>query len=1073
MCKGTIMQRSFRILLRSVKVLAISLVGFAGVLEVLAEFGLLSDFFTSWIKSALHQHGVTVEVKHVRGGFLTGLTAKDVRVYQDTSCSRKLAKVDQIRTPPPYYALRPGNPPGRSLTLRGGTLSVFPPHVAGERVRRTQTLTIRQLEGELRISENTLAIPELRGKLQGASLSSEGKVRDISWEHLKSRDTAEAKKNRGLSWKSVWRHLKPKLRQRAAYILKTLASQKYPSRTAELKCHFNVSCNSPEDAYADAFISLPDTRLANVSLEKLKAQLIFKNQRLHWRNANIRADDENNIHAQGTLTPFTPTPELRTTAEGCVTPAFLNNLPFPSGITKYAEKLNGPGKLNFSASLTSAPISLDSIRMNASIQVRNLTYKRLHIPKARTRLAYRDHTITLKDLKTRLVAGQKRVNVRGDLKYSVLDRTLLTGEISAEGDCIPFIKKLPHFPRTIGEVITPSDHASTTVRTQFDRTQISGKRLFPQGRMRLTVQNARIRRFPVDQAKATLIFKGEKLHVKNLAFRPHQNPVRDSLRGDAVINRKNNTIEGTCRGDIKLKHILQLLPHHLPRESVLRRAAENRVNISCSFTSSLTSPPNPQVKAQLQTKEFTVEGDTFRDVATRAQINKDRVQIAVTKAQTSKGNTLTANLRVDRDSGTISGQGRFPTPPQELAVFLPPGKVRKHYKRIWKHFEWAEDSPPIFQLRKGQIKNAFSKETKLRFDLEVSAEEFRYRGIPLKDGSGDVTGRLPGEISFQNFHAEHEDKPVNGDFIFYTKKMPGVKVHCKGTMDPLTVSSAFTDTEKQKRNRYQFADATKLEVHGFIPFPENASPRLYGRMQTPQFTAFDFPFKTVNASWHLRDNLLNIRYFTGKLAEGKVNFTGDYDLMTHTSELDVKFNGVQLKSVVRPHETWNTLKTKGQLSGNTEVTLNLSGSGKEQPELLGEGHLRLTKGNLWQMPLMAQLGKLLRTSLVRKLTGLGKITELEADFFFEGDHVRVPEFKTDGNIVALRGHGIYEWRTSRPDFLIRGILLEKTGIIPWLTQALSWAFEVRLHGTLQDPEYDISAIQGKPSGDQDAEQTSD
>jgi hypothetical protein len=123
--------------------------------------------------------------------------------------------------------------------------------------------------------------------------------------------------------------------------------------------------------------------------------------------------------------------------------------------------------------------------------------------------------------------------------------------------------------------------------------------------------------------------------------------------------------------------------------------------------------------------------------------------------------------------------------------------------------------------------------------------------------------------------------------------------------------------------------------------------------------------------------------------------------------------------------------------------------------------------------LLTGLGRLLDMTMLNRLTGgrlssLGTITRLDADLDFNGDRLLVPNLKTDGTIVSLRGSGEYSWESSRLFFQVTGHTLSKVGILSFALRPLSWVFNAELTGTTDDYKWRmVTAFEKALSGDSD------
>jgi hypothetical protein len=205
----------------------------------------------------------------------------------------------------------------------------------------------------------------------------------------------------------------------------------------------------------------------------------------------------------------------------------------------------------------------------------------------------------------------------------------------------------------------------------------------------------------------------------------------------------------------------------------------------------------------------------------------------------------------------------------------------------------------------------------------------------------------------------------------------------------------------------------------------------------------------------MRDTDITWNLTEGTLAGGKVSVNGFSSGLLGTGKLKVKAEDVGLSALieqVRPiaasqQEPAAKQKNLGRLSG--EASVDLYQPAKDQPRrITGEGKVQVRGGELWDLPVLQQLGATIGWG------SLGRISDLNADLKFEGNHVVVHNLVTNGTILALSGQGTYAWDKTLA-FRIYGQALKATGLVPFLTQPLSWLFEAELTGTLDKYQWKL------------------
>ncbi|MBR4369715.1 MAG: hypothetical protein IKS92_01610, partial [Victivallales bacterium] len=113
----------------------------------------------------------------------------------------------------------------------------------------------------------------------------------------------------------------------------------------------------------------------------------------------------------------------------------------------------------------------------------------------------------------------------------------------------------------------------------------------------------------------------------------------------------------------------------------------------------------------------------------------------------------------------------------------------------------------------------------------------------------------------------------------------------------------------------------------------------------------------------------------------------------------------------------------------------------------GGGHVAIRQGDLWNVPLLAQLIEVLPGGNSSRST-LGRISQLDADVEFLGNRLAINDVYTDGTIMSLRAKGEYYFEDQRLKIAVNGVPLQEVGILSLALRPLTWAFQAERDGTL-------------------------
>ncbi len=138
------------------------------------------------------------------------------------------------------------------------------------------------------------------------------------------------------------------------------------------------------------------------------------------------------------------------------------------------------------------------------------------------------------------------------------------------------------------------------------------------------------------------------------------------------------------------------------------------------------------------------------------------------------------------------------------------------------------------------------------------------------------------------------------------------------------------------------------------------------------------------------------------------------------------------------------------LRGKITATLDLRGAGRSVHALEGRGNIRLREADVYELPLMIALLKILS---IRE-PDRNAFTESDADFRIQGNHIYFDRLNFTGDAISLEGRGEMDFQ-SAIRLTFRARLGRDRLQLPVLRELLGEASEqimlIRVGGTLQNP----------------------
>ncbi|MDA0970473.1 MAG: hypothetical protein O3A60_08570, partial [Planctomycetota bacterium] len=143
--------------------------------------------------------------------------------------------------------------------------------------------------------------------------------------------------------------------------------------------------------------------------------------------------------------------------------------------------------------------------------------------------------------------------------------------------------------------------------------------------------------------------------------------------------------------------------------------------------------------------------------------------------------------------------------------------------------------------------------------------------------------------------------------------------------------------------------------------------------------------------------------------------------------------------------------------GALEGTLELAGFRSARHSLTGRGHMRLQDADLYELPLIVALLKVLRVKAPDRTAFQSSV----ADFRIEGPHVYLDSVELAGDAVSLVGNGEVDFDSS-VHLTFRSIMGDSQSQLPVMKRMLGGAsgqfMLIHVDGTLADPEMTSEAF---------------
>jgi hypothetical protein len=448
-------------------------------------------------------------------------------------------------------------------------------------------------------------------------------------------------------------------------------------------------------------------------------------------------------------------------------------------------------------------------------------------------------------------------------------------------------------------------------------------------------------------------------------------------------------------------------------------------------------------------------------------VDEQAVKVTNIKGETVDGDVVSLDIRVQYDPLEMSITNLVLTGNPAIATpFVMNAEAQDIYRQIWSSIQWGKR--PVLRMPSMVYRDGPPWNLTLTGHLE--AEDVTFRGFTGESLKVVVTLDLPTSVRVEPITLSTGGGDVVGDLVFSLGGVPRCSFNLDGTegnLDPKALLCAVDESFADMIPGISFGQPTRLTMTGesFL----SGDPRLTvkGTLKTPEIAWNQMKLTDVETNWNYSSNVISWDVKKSSLLGGSLRSTGKYELDVKSGECLAIMDGVPLQRVGELRANEDAAKASkangspspalsGFLSGSCHAKFLLGWAGRPL-NLEGDAHIALRKADLWSVPLLSGLVKLLDNATFGWLTGgagkLGVISEVDADVEFHGDRLTVPNLYTNGTILALSGNGEYSWETDKLNFLVNGVPLKDVDVLSMVLRPLTWAFQAELIGTSKSYEW--------------------
>lgn len=435
------------------------------------------------------------------------------------------------------------------------------------------------------------------------------------------------------------------------------------------------------------------------------------------------------------------------------------------------------------------------------------------------------------------------------------------------------------------------------------------------------------------------------------------------------------------------------------------------------------------------------------------------------RATTTMGESIALDMRIQYQpfefalsNIDVVGNPRLADP------FIMHAYGREIYNQIWEHVRWDPAYPAHIEASSLVYSSGSDTDWRLTLSSRLTVANVVYHDAEIPALSVEVGLDLPSHIKIKPISVTVPDGTLRAECDIYLQGVPQCEFRIlpsEATLDPKRLLLAIDPSWGNLLGDVTISDASRLDCEGSFFLSGESRLRVHGRLRSPRCAYALFAAEDVDAGWSLTADTLHWQVTDARYLGGHLATSGYYDISSKRGETLVLAKKMSLERFLTQLGLAEKLPASlpGVVNAETRVEFLRGWAGRPY-HLEGTGHVAIREAELWQVPLLTQLGSLLEFSTFswltqRRLAGLGRISSLDADVEFVGQRVLIPSLSTDGTIIALNGSGEYRWDNDKLFFLVSGEALKEVSFLSMVLKPLTWAFHAELAGTRRQNEWKL------------------
>ena len=446
------------------------------------------------------------------------------------------------------------------------------------------------------------------------------------------------------------------------------------------------------------------------------------------------------------------------------------------------------------------------------------------------------------------------------------------------------------------------------------------------------------------------------------------------------------------------------------------------------------SPPHWSALGRVELGEFSYKKIPFLSLATDFSWDGERTMLRDFRLRHATGDLSADFLNAPGDFRFNVESTINPAPLREL--------VSGDLRNFLNEWEWPK-SPRVRLSLRGTSLDAKS----WTGDGLIALQRTRFRGVWTNSANANVRV-ADGAITFKDLRVVRDEGIGTGAFT-YDDPHHEVRIdHVKTTLRPADAIYWIDPKLFKVVAPYRFHSPPAITANGVVQF--HGGKNTHVELGVDAAGGLDYVFLGKTLSFDrargdllITDDRVQLLNVDGALLGGAAR--GDADIFLGKNDehykADIAVDHIDFPRLTDLYFDYKT--AQGELAGS----YNFEGAGDDAHKMRGTGKVQVSNGDVFAIPVFGPLSSLLSAIIPR--AGYSIAHQATSSFQIDDGVIKTSDFKVQGKLFGMRGHGSLFFLDDKLDFDIR---VDANGAAAVLTPMYS-LFEYKGDGKLSKPHW--------------------